>query len=136
MNSNPSNPNLANPHPPMFIIDDEEAVRVSLARLLGAIGVPTETFPSAIDFLKTYTPDRRGCLLVDLRMPGMSGLDLMLELRRRQSDLPVILMTGHTDERSVQHLEAQQPFGFLEKPFSIRELKALVERWRTTLSQA
>ena len=124
-----------NPHPPIFIVDDEEAVRISLARLLGAIGVPTEVFPTAIDFLKSYTPGKAGCLLVDLRMPGMSGLDLLFELRRRQIDLPVILMTGHTDERSVQHLEAQQPFGFLEKPFSIRDLKALVERWRATFTQ-
>jgi FixJ family two-component response regulator len=125
-----------NPHPPMFVIDDEEAVRVSLSRLLGAIGVPTETYPNAIAFLSAFTPDRRGCVLVDLRMPGMSGLDLLVELRRRQIDLPVILMTGHTDERSVQHLEAQQPFGFLEKPFSIKELKGLVERWRATFIQA
>jgi response regulator RpfG family c-di-GMP phosphodiesterase len=66
-----------NSHPPIFIVDDEEAVRISLARLLAAIGVPTETFPSATDFLKTYTPGRSGCLLVDLRMPGMSGLDLI-----------------------------------------------------------
>jgi len=124
-----------NAHPPVFIVDDEEAVRISLSRLLAAIGVPTEMFPTAVDFLKTYTPDRRGCVLVDLRMPGMSGLDLMLELRRRNIDLPVILMTGHTDERSVKHLEAQQPFGFLEKPFSIKDLKALVERWRATFSQ-
>jgi len=128
----PSNPtNLAN-HPPMFVIDDEEAVRRSLAKLLGAIGVPTETYASAVAFLSSYSADRPGCLLVDLRMPGMSGLDLMLEMKRRDIDLPVILMTGHTDEGSVQRLEAEPPFGFLEKPFSIKELRVLVERWRAT----
>jgi FixJ family two-component response regulator len=139
MTSNLSNPphpsNLSPPHPPMFIVDDEEAVRVSLAKLLKAIGVPSETFSSAVAFLSTWTPERRGCVLVDLRMPGMSGLDLLVEMRRRHIDMPIILMTGHTDERSVQHLEAQQPFGFLEKPFSIKELKGLVERWRATFSQ-
>ena len=119
-------------HPPMFVVDDEEAVRTSLARLLGAIGVPTETYESAIAFLAKHSEDRGGCVLVDLRMPGMSGLDLLLELRRRNSTLPVILMTGHTDERSIQHLESHQPFGFLEKPFHIRDLKTLVERWRST----
>jgi len=116
----------------MFVIDDEEAVRRSLAKLLGAIGVPTETYASAVAFLSSYSADRPGCLLVDLRMPGMSGLDLMLEMKRRDIDLPVILMTGHTDEGSVQRLEAEPPFGFLEKPFSIKELRVLVERWRAT----
>jgi len=114
------------------VVDDEEAVRMSLSRLLGAIGVPTETYESAVAFLAKYSGDPSGCVLVDLWMPGMSGLDLLLELRRRNITLPVILMTGHTDERSVQHLEAHQPFGFLEKPFHIKDLKALVERWRAT----
>src|SRR3954469_13094846 len=116
----------------MFVVDDEEAVRRSLSKLLGAIGVPTEQYESAVAFLATYTPDRPGCILVDLRMPGMSGIDLLLELRRRNITVPVILMTGHTDERSVRHIESHQPFGFLEKPFHIKDLKALVERWRAT----
>jgi len=125
--------NLA-PHPPVFIVDDEEAVRTSLSRLLGAIGVPTETYPSATAFLSAYAPGRAGCLVVDVRMPGMSGLDLMIELRRRSIHIPVILMTGHTDEHSLQGLEGERPFGFLEKPFSIKDLRALVDRWRATLT--
>ena len=122
-----------NPHPPVFVVDDEEAVRKSLSKLLGAIGVPTETYASATAFLAGYAGDGQGCLLVDLRMPGMSGLDLIAELSRRKIALPTIVMTGHTDERSVQRLEAFGPLGFLEKPFSITELRALVERWRATL---
>ena len=116
----------------MFVIDDEEAVRKSLARLLGAIGVPTETYESAVAFLSSYGGDRRGCVLMDMRMPGMSGLDLMEELKRRNIALPVIVMTGHTDERSIQRLTAHNPLGFLEKPFSVVALRALVERWRST----
>ncbi len=123
-----------NPHPPVFVVDDEEPVRKSLSRLLNAIGVPSETYASATAFLASYTGDRQGCLLVDLRMPGMSGLDLIAELDRRQIALPVIVMTGHTDERSVQRLEAYQPLGFLEKPFSIADLRSLVERWRAMLN--
>ena len=122
-----------NPHPPMFVVDDEEPVRKSLSRLLKAIGVPSETYASATAFLASYAGDRRGCLLVDLRMPGMSGLDLIEELNRRQIALPVIVMTGHTDERSVQRLEAYEPLGFLEKPFSFADLRSLVERWQSTL---
>jgi FixJ family two-component response regulator len=67
-------------------------------------------------------------------MPGMSGLDLIIELNRRKSALPVIVMTGHTDERWVQRLEAYHPFGFLAKPFSMADLSALVDRWRATLA--
>ncbi len=120
--------------PTVFIVDDEEAIRNSLSRLLGAIGVSTETYASGLDFLSKYAGERPGCLIADVRMPGMSGLDLMLELRRRHIEIPVILMTGHTDEQSIQRLEAERPFGFLEKPFSIKDLRSLVERWRATLT--
>ncbi len=124
------------PHPPVFVVDDEEPVRKSLSRLLGAIGVPTETYSSATAFLASYTAERPGCLLVDLRMPGMSGLDLIVELNRRKSVLPIIVMTGHTDERSVQRLEAYQLLGFLEKPFSLADLRVLIDRWRSALTLA
>lgn len=122
-----------NPHPPMFVVDDEEPVRKSVSRLLNAIGVPSESYASATAFLSSYAGDGRGCLLVDLRMPGMSGMDLIVELNRRKIALPVIVMTGHTDERSLQRLEAYGPIGFLEKPFSLGDLRSLVERWRATL---
>ena len=116
----------------MFVVDDEELVRKNLARLLGAIGVPAETYASATAFLSSFGAPRQGCLLVDLRMPGMSGLDLIEELKRRNVELPVIVMTGHVDERAGQRLEALRLLGFLEKPFSIRDLQALVDRWRLT----
>jgi len=67
-----------------------------------------------------------------VRMPGMTGLDLMRELKRRDLALPTIVMTGHTDQHSVQRFEAYEPLGFLEKPFSMTALRALVERWRAT----
>ena len=72
---------VMNPNPPVFVIDDEEPVRVSLGKLLRALGVPSQTFPSAEAFLASYAGDGAGCLLVDIRMPGMSGLDLIEELR-------------------------------------------------------
>ena len=118
-----------NDRDPVFVIDDEESVRAALTKLLRAIGVPSETFPSAQAFLDSYTSDRRGCLLVDVRMPGMSGLDLIEELQRRDNRLPAIVMTGHTDEAALERLEALQPIGFLEKPFTLAELKQTLERW-------
>lgn len=118
--------------PPVFIIDDEEPVRTSLAKLMKALGVPAETFASAEAFLDRYAGDS-GCLLVDIRMPGMSGLDLLEELNRRQIPLPAIVMTGHTDAQSLHRLNTLQPLGFLEKPFSLSQLKAILEEWWATL---
>jgi len=119
-----------NPRPTVFVVEDEEPVRSSLARLLSAIGYPNRTFDSAEAFLESDAGDRDGCLLVDIRMPGMSGLDLLEELERRGISLPAIVMTGHIDERSLQRLGTLHTIGFLEKPFSVRELKAVLERWR------
>ena len=119
-----------NPTPPVFVIDDEEPVRVSLAKLLRAIGFPCRTFASAMAFLASDAVGEDGCLLLDLRMPGMSGVDLLEELHRRRQAVPTIVMTGHTDMQSVQRLEGFPLIGFLEKPFSVAQLKELLERWR------
>jgi len=120
-----------NPNPPVFVIDDEEPVRVSLAKLLRAIGFPSRTFGSAMAFLASDALGEDACLLLDLRMPGMSGIDLIEELARRQMDVPTIVMTGHTDMKSVQRLEAFPLIGFLEKPFSVTQLKELLDLWRS-----
>jgi len=113
---------------PVFVIDDEESVCAALTKLLRAIGVPCETFPSAQAFLDAYTRGRRGCLLVDIRMPGMSGFDLIEELHRRDIRLPAIVMTGHTDAATLDRLETLKPIGFLEKPFTLDDLKQTLER--------
>jgi two-component system response regulator FixJ len=120
-----------NPNPPVFVIDDEEPVRVSLAKLLRAMGFPTQSFASAASFLASEALSENGCLLLDLRMPGMSGIDLIEELHRRQMTLPIIVMTGHTDMKSVQRLESFPLIGFLEKPFSVDQLRELLDRWRS-----
>jgi two-component system response regulator FixJ len=91
---------------PVFIIDDEEPVRAGLARLLRSLGMPSLTFESAESFLNAYEPEQEGCLLVDIRMPGMSGLDLIEELARRKISLPAIVMTGHADGRARERLRA------------------------------
>lgn len=119
-----------NPHPPVFVIDDEEPVRVSLAKLLRAMGYPCREFASATSYLESDAVASDACLLLDLRMPGMSGLDLVEELHRRGRPVPIIVMTGHTDARSVQRLEPYPLIGFLEKPFSVEQLRELLDRWR------
>ena len=108
---------MANPPPAVFVVDDEEPVRVGLARLLRAIGMESITFESAESFLETYGRDVEGCLLVDIRMPEMRGLDLIEELRRRQITLPAIVMTGHADPSIMGRLTALRTIGCLEKPF-------------------
>jgi FixJ family two-component response regulator len=126
---------LTNLPPPVFVIDDEELVRTGLARLLRTIGMPSVTFDSAESFLATYTGNEEGCLLVDIRMPGMSGLDLVEELGRRQSSLPVIVMTGDLDMKTMQRLNAVHTIGCLEKPFSVRDLKTILGSWWATLDR-
>jgi FixJ family two-component response regulator len=118
--------------PLVFVVDDEEPVRAGLARLLRAIGVASVTFESAESFLDAYDPELEGCLLVDIRMPGMSGLDLIEELDRRKIALPAIVMTGHADERAMERLGTLDTMGFLEKPFRVAELKTVLGRWWAT----
>lgn len=110
------------------VIDDEDIVRKSLGRLLGAIGIPSTPYASAEAFLDAYQNDVTGCLLVDIRMPGMSGLDLLEELQRRGSALPAIVISGHTDERSSQRLASLTIVGLLEKPFSLAQLRDMLAR--------
>lgn len=121
--------------PLVFVIDDEEPVRSGLARLLRAIGIPCVTFESAELFLESYNVDQEGCLLVDIRMPGMSGLDLIEELGRRRISLPAIVMTGHADVSSMERLKALKTVGCLEKPFKVAELKEFLARWWATLDR-
>lgn len=116
--------------PVVFVVDDEEPVCSSLGRLLRALGYDAVTFLSAEAFLAAYPGDGSGCLLLDLRMPGMSGFDLLDELQRRRVTLPVIIITGYTDAAAIERLRQYETFGFLEKPFAVEQLQAVLERWR------
>lgn len=116
------------PVPHAFVIDDDDIVRNSLGRLLRVIGIPSSGFASAEAFLERYRGDESGCLIVDIRMPGMSGIDLLEELQGRGSTLPAIVITGHTDEGSVQRLSGLNTVGLLEKPFSLAQLREMLAR--------
>ena len=111
-----------------FVIDDEEIVRNSLGRLLRAIGVNSTGFASGEAFLGYYRGDEPGCLIVDIRMPGLSGLDLLETLQQRGCAMPAIVISGHTDEGSVRRLENLRAVGLLEKPFSLAQLKEMLAR--------
>jgi two-component system CheB/CheR fusion protein len=112
----------------IFVIDDESAVREALRDLLEAEGRTVEIYDSCEAFLGIYRPSQRGCLVVDARMPGMGGLELLQRLKRERHPLPAIMITGQGDvPMAVQAMKAGAA-DFIEKPVGYRELLASVER--------
>ena len=112
----------------VFIIDDDAAVRDSLALLLSLRGYPTAVFSCAEDFLRVLDPLWRGCLVVDIRMPGMSGLELQAALAGHPAALPVIIITGHGDIAAARQAFKAAAIDFLEKPFDDDALVQAIER--------
>ena len=106
------------------IIDDDDSVRESLPDLLGEFGYDVSAFASAEEFLAINHTDRTKCLILDVALPGMSGPDLQLELRRRGRDCPVIFITARADETIRTRLLANGAVDVLFKPFSDRAIEA------------
>jgi FixJ family two-component response regulator len=114
--------------PTVFVIDDDDSVRKSLSRLLRSMGFGVETFPSAEHYLGREPYRGVGCIVLDLRMPGLSGTDLQDRLSKAEDSLPIIFITGHgTVPTSVKALKAGAE-DFLEKPFQDNELLDAVFR--------
>ncbi len=113
---------------PVCVVDDDDAVRTSLERLLGTSGYEVETFASAEEFLRDADLAAARCVVVDLRMPGASGLDLQEQLAGRASDVPIVFLTGHADVASGVHAMKEGAADFLEKPVDPAALLAAVER--------
>jgi FixJ family two-component response regulator len=100
----------------VFLIDDDPGVRDSLTLLLSLRGIRTQPFATAESFIETYQADWPGCVLTDLRMPGMTGLELQAMLRARQLDVPVVVLTAHGDVATARAALKNGAFDFLEKP--------------------
>jgi FixJ family two-component response regulator len=100
------------------VVDDDESVRESLPGLLRELGFPAQTFSSAEEFLASDTISRTRCLILDIAMPGMSGPELQLELKRRRISTPIIFVTAHGDEAVRRRLLEQGAVECLLKPFS------------------
>jgi len=100
----------------VFVVEDDASVRDSLSLLISLRGLRTQVFASAEHFLETYRREWRGCLLTDLRMPGMSGLDLQVELQRRDIPLPVVVLTAHGDVLTTRMALKNGALDFIEKP--------------------
>jgi FixJ family two-component response regulator len=106
----------------VFVVDDDAAMRRSLENLLRSVGLRVEAFPSAEEFLRSKRPDGPVCLVLDVRLPGPSGLDLQKRMAEADMEIPIIFVTGHGDiPMSVQAMKAGA-VGFLTKPFRDQDL--------------
>nr|UVT38095.1 Response regulator protein TmoT [uncultured bacterium] len=112
----------------VYIVDDDEAVRDSLRWLLEANGYRVKSFGEAEEFLNAYDPDQVGVLIADVRMPGMSGLELQEELISRDAPLPIVFITGHGDVPMAVSTIKKGAVDFLEKPFNESDLRTIVAR--------
>ena len=109
---------MPQPEPIVFVVDDDRAMRESLSWLLDSVGLRVRSYATAADFLAEHDPAQPGCLVLDVRMPGMSGLDLQAELARRGVELPTIVITGHAEVSMAVRAVKAGAIDFIEKPFS------------------
>jgi RNA polymerase sigma factor (sigma-70 family) len=122
--------------PAVYVVDDDEAMRDSLRWLLESAGYRVASFSSAERFLAALRPDGGACLVLDVRMPGLTGLELQQELNRRGASLPIIFITGHGDVPMAVDALKSGAFHFLEKPFQGERLLELIEQARTQRTPA
>lgn len=116
------------PEPTVYIVDDDAAVRDSLAWLLSSVKMPVKAFASADEFLEALDPAPTGCVLIDVRMPGTSGLQLQEILKDRAANLSVIIVTGHADVPMAIRAMKAGAVDFVEKPFNDQQVLELVAR--------
>lgn len=112
----------------IHVVDDDEALRDSLVWMLESNGYAVRAFESAESFLDAYADEMTGCIVLDVRMPGMSGLEMFDELGRRRCTLPVIFITGHGDVPMAVSALKKGAVDFIEKPFSERDMLRLIEQ--------
>lgn len=118
--------------PLVYVIDDDEAVRDSLTMLLESEGLACEAFASAFDFLEAYDPERHACIVSDIRMPGMNGLELQERLIESGGEVPLIFITGHGDVPMAVTAMKRGAADFIQKPFRDQEL---IDRIHQVLEQ-
>ncbi len=112
----------------VHIVDDDEGVRQSLAFMLSSAGLPVRLYDSALAFLAGLTSTQDGCLITDIRMPGMSGIDLLKTLREKSLSMPAIVITGHGDVPLAVEAMKAGAVDFIEKPFEEEAILNAVKR--------
>jgi two-component system response regulator FixJ len=108
--------------PLVYLVDDDDAVRDSLGLLLRSIGLDCALYASALDFLEHYDPSRHACLVADIRMPGLSGLELQQRLNEQRAEIPIIFITGHGDVPMAVNAMKAGAADFIQKPFRDQDL--------------
>ena len=111
----------------VYVVDDDAAIRDSLALMLGLWGYPARLFADAESFLRAFHPEWVGCVIADLRLPGMNGLDLQLRVREQGSAIPFVIITAHGDVPAARAAFRGQAVDFIEKPFDDSQLRDAIE---------
>jgi len=121
-------PEMSEDQPVIYIVDDDTGVRESLAYLVRSIGLAVRTFPSAGDFLSGAPPNAAGCLVLDVRLPGLSGLDLQRQLSKADMLIPIVFITGHGDIPMTVRAMKGGAVDFLCKPFREQDLLDAIQQ--------
>ncbi len=120
--------NVSSSNATVMVVDDDAGVRNAMRSLLKSVGLTSQLHASAQEFLGSYDPAQAGCVLLDIRMPGMSGLELQQELNLRGATIPVIFMTGHGDIPMAVEAMQHGAFDFLQKPFRDQDLLDRIQK--------
>ena len=108
--------------PLVYLVDDDEAVRDALGLLLKSVGLQSRLYASALEFIEDYDPARHACLVADIRMPGLSGLELQQRLNEQHAEIPIIFITGHGDVPMAVNAMKSGATDFIQKPFRDQDL--------------
>ena len=114
--------------PTAYVVEDDESIRTLWRWLMESNGIAVRTFNSAPEFIAGYQPGAPGCLVLDLRLPGMSGLELQEHLKRNAIDIPIVFVTAHGDVRTAVTALKEGAVDFIEKPFSYRQAVSIVQK--------
>jgi FixJ family two-component response regulator len=114
--------------PTAYVVEDDESIRTLWKWLMESNGIAVRTFNTAPEFIAVYQPGAPGCLVLDLRLPGMSGLELQEHLKRNQVDIPIVFVTAHGDVRTAVTALKEGAVDFIEKPFNYQQAISIVER--------
>lgn len=125
-------PNLAEPTgstaPVVFVVDDDESIRTLWRWLMESNGLAVEVFSSAAEFIAAYREDTPGCLVLDLRLPGMTGLELQQHLQEKGIQIPIVFVSGHGDVTTAVSALKAGAMDFVQKPFSYRDVLQIVKK--------
>lgn len=115
------------PVPTAYVVDDDESIRTLWQWLMESNGIAVRTFATAVEFIKAYPPDAPGCLVLDLRLPGMSGLELQKYLKEKGVEIPIVIVTGHGNIPTAVSAIKGGAVDFIEKPFSYRDALGIIQ---------